>query len=81
VGVVIDQLSWLASALELRGETLIGQVILTAAAAALIAGVCAHVAISRTSSASPARLIALGPALVLVPVVLAAVGKLAWEAR
>ncbi len=78
---MIDQLRWLASTLELRGETLLGHVILAAAAAALIACVSAHVALSRTSSASPARIIALGPALVLIPAVLAVVAKLAWGAR
>lgn len=76
---MIDDLAWLLDAPDLR--TPVGHVILAAAAAALLASVGAHLALSRVSAASSARIVVLGPALVLVPAILAALAKLAWAAR
>lgn len=78
---MIRFLDWLFRDHDLTGSPA-GQLVLAAAAAALLACVGAHVGLSRRRG-EPSRLriaLTLGP-LVLVPAVLGAAGKLAWAGR
>ena len=78
---MIRFLDWLFRDHDLTGSPA-GQLVLAAAAAALLASVGAHIGLSRRRG-EPSRLriaLTLGP-LVLVPAVLGAAGKLAWAGR
>jgi hypothetical protein len=74
VGVVIRFLAWLFRDHDVIGSPA-GQLVLAAAAAALLAGVGAHIGLSRRRLA-----LALWP-LVLVPAAVGAACKLAWAGR